>query len=98
MGIASGDYNGDGRLDLFVTNSRREPYALLRHGAGAGAPTFHAARAALRSAYAGSAGWGAAWVDLSLNGRPDLALTSGDIPVTSLAKDAGRIRVLSDLP
>ena len=98
MGIASGDYNGDGRLDLFVTNSRREPYALLRHGTSAGAPTFHDARAALRSAYAGSAGWGASWVDLALNGRPDLVLASGDIPITSLAKDAGQIRVLSDLP
>ena len=98
MGIASGDYNGDGRLDLFVTNSRREPYALLRHGTSAGAPTFHDARAALRSAYAGSAGWGASWVDLALNGKPDLVLASGDIPITSLAKDAGQIRVLSDLP
>jgi len=98
MGIASGDYNGDGRLDLFVTNSRREPYALLRHGTGSGAPTFHDARAALRSAYAGSAGWGASWVDLALNGKPDLVLASGDIPITSPAKDAGQIRVLSDLP
>ena len=98
MGIASGDYNGDGRLDLFVTNSRREPYALLRHGTSAGAPAFHDARAALRSAYAGSAGWGASWVDLALNGKPDLVLASGDIPITSPAKDAGQIRVLSDLP
>jgi Na+-translocating ferredoxin:NAD+ oxidoreductase RnfD subunit len=97
MGIASGDYNGDGRLDLFVTNSRREPYAVLRHGTGAGAPTFHDGRSALRSAYAGSAGWGASWVDLALNGTPDLVLANGDVPITSLAKDAAPIRVLSDL-
>jgi Na+-translocating ferredoxin:NAD+ oxidoreductase RnfD subunit len=97
MGIASGDYNGDGRLDLFVTNSRREPYAVLRHGTVAGAPTFHDGRSALRSAYAGSAGWGASWVDLALNGRPDLVLANGDVPITTLAKDAGQIRVLSDL-
>jgi Na+-translocating ferredoxin:NAD+ oxidoreductase RnfD subunit len=97
MGIASGDYNGDGRLDLFVTNSRREPYALLRHRAGSKAPTFHEARSALRSAYAGSAGWGASWVDLANSGRPDLVLADGDIPITSLAKDASRLRVLSDL-
>jgi len=97
MGVASGDYNGDGRLDLFVTNSRREPYAVFRHGTGAGAPTFRDGRSALRSAYAGSAGWGASWVDLALNGRPDLVLANGDVPITNLAKDAAPIRVLSDL-
>ena len=97
MGIASGDYNGDGRLDLFVTNSRREPYTLLRHRTGSNGPTFREARSALRSAYAGSAGWGASWVDLANSGRPDLVLASGDIPITSLAKDAAPIRVLSDL-
>ena len=97
MGIASGDYNGDGRLDLFVTNSRREPYAVYRHGMGSGTPAFHDGRSALRSAYAGSAGWGASWVDLALNGRPDLVLANGDVPITSLAKDAAPIRVLSDL-
>jgi hypothetical protein len=95
MGIASGDYNGDGRLDLFVTNSRREPYALLRHNAKGA--TFRETRSALRSAYAGAAGWGASWVDLANSGRPDLVLADGDIPITSLARDAGRVRVLSDL-
>jgi Na+-translocating ferredoxin:NAD+ oxidoreductase RnfD subunit len=98
MGIASGDYNGDGRLDLLVTNSRREPYAVLRHGARPGPPAFHEARGAFRSAYAGFAGWGASWVDLALNGSPDLVLASGDIPITSLANDAAPVRVLADLP
>ena len=97
MGIASGDYNGDGRLDLFVTNSRREPYAVYRRRARPGAPTFQDGRAALRSAYAGSAGWGASWADLALDGRPDLVLASGDVPITSLGRDASPIRVLSDL-
>jgi len=97
MGIASGDYNGDGRLDLFVTNSRREPYSLLRHRTASAGPTFREARSALRSAYAGAAGWGASWVDLANSGRPDLVLANGDIPITSLARDAARVRVLSDL-
>ena len=97
MGIASGDYNGDGRLDLFVTNSRREPYAVLRRAdeTDAGAPAFDNGRPAFRSAAAGSAGWGASWVDLSLDGTPDLVLANGDIPVTSLSKDAARVQVLA---
>jgi ASPIC and UnbV/FG-GAP-like repeat len=97
MGIASGDYDGDGRLDLFVTNSRREPHAVYRRSVGPGTPAFRDGRSAMRAAYAGSAGWGASWVDLALNGRPDLVLANGDVPITSLAKDAAPIRVLSDL-
>ena len=27
MGVAEGDFNGDGRPDLFVTNSRGQPHA-----------------------------------------------------------------------
>jgi Na+-translocating ferredoxin:NAD+ oxidoreductase RnfD subunit len=96
MGIASGDYNGDGRLDLFVTNSRREPYAVLRRRTRGGPPAFRESRAAFRSAYAGSAGWGASWADLASSGTPDLVLASGDIPVTNLAKDSAPIRVLAD--
>ncbi len=97
MGIASGDYNGDGLLDLFVTNSRREPYAVLpRRRDGRRSPAFREGRAAFRNAYAGSAGWGASWVDLARDGRPDLVLASGDIPVTSLRRDAAPVRVLSD--
>ena len=94
MGIASGDYDGDGRLDLFVTNSRHEPYAVL-HRNRAGGPSFADGRAAFGSAAARSAGWGASWADLALSGAPDLVLANGDIPVTSLAKDAGRIEVLA---
>jgi hypothetical protein len=95
MGIAPGDFDGSGRLDLFVTNSRREPYAVLRRNAGARSPAFREVRRAFRSAYAGSAGWGASWVDLANDGRPDLVVADGDIPITNLARDAGRIDVFA---
>jgi hypothetical protein len=95
MGIAPADYNGDGRSDLFVTNSRQEPYAVLGRRPGQASPAFEERRASFRSAYAGSAGWGATWADLALDGTPDLVLASGDIPVTSLVKDAAPIRVLA---
>jgi hypothetical protein len=96
MGIAVGDYNGDGRNDLFVSNSRREPSAAFVRTAKAGSPAFANARPSfLPGLGTDFAGWGASWVDLRNNGRPDLVLAAGAIPVTSLSRDAEPVRVLA---
>jgi len=93
MGIAAADFNRDGRPDLFVTNSRGQLHAAYRSRAG---KSFADARPdfapALGQQYTG---WGASWPDLDLDGRPELVLANGAIPVTSLAKDAQRLRVVT---
>ena len=38
-------------------------------------------------------GWGATWADLALDGRPELVIANGAIPVTNLAHDAGRLQI-----
>ncbi len=97
MGIAADDYDGNGRIDLFVTNSRREPHAVFRHAVGAGAPSFADSRARFRSALGVSAtGWGASWVDLALDGTPDLVFANGAIPVLNLRRDAEGIQVVQN--
>jgi hypothetical protein len=42
-------------------------------------------------------GWGDSWVDVSNNGRLDLVLANGSIPVTNLERDAAPIQVLENL-
>ena len=99
MGIVSADYNGDGRNDLFVTNSRREPSAAYVRLAKPGSPAFANARPAFLPALGTSfAGWGASAVDLANSGRLDLVLAAGAIPITSLAGDAEPVRLLASLP
>ena len=93
MGIAAGDYSGDGREDLFVTNSRGQLHAAYRSRAGR---AFVDARPDFAPALGQQfTGWGASWTDLDLDGNPELVLANGSIPVTSLAKDAQRLRVVT---
>jgi Na+-translocating ferredoxin:NAD+ oxidoreductase RnfD subunit len=93
MGVAAGDYSGDGLDDLFVTNSRGQLHAAYRSRAvgpfADARPDFSAALGQR------STGWGATWVDLDLDGRLELALANGAIPVTSLVEDAERLQVVS---
>jgi hypothetical protein len=97
MGVAPGDFDGDGLPDLVVTNSRREPHAAFSRSSTPGA-AFRDARAEFRPAFAASStGWGASWVDLALDGSPELAIANGGIPVTNLAHDAGRLQILDDV-
>ena len=43
------------------------------------------------------AGWGDSFADLANSGRPDLVVATGGIPVTSLKKDAGPVKVIAPL-
>jgi hypothetical protein len=95
MGIAAQDYSGDGRTDLFVTNSRGQGHAAFR---STPEPIFSNARPAFATALGVAAtGWGASWVDLRNSGRLDLVLANGAIPVANLKKDAGPIKILGNL-
>ena len=92
MGVATSVTSG-GRLGLFVTNSRNEPSAAYVQTATG---RFASVRPRFDPALGtGFAGWGATWVDFANSGTPDLLLTAGAIPVTSLSADAEAVRVLA---
>ena len=99
MGIAAADYNGDGVPDVFVSNSRQQSHAIFRsRSRTAVGPAYADARSDFTAAFGSSfAGWGTSWVDLNRDGNLDLVLTNGDIPVTSLSKDARPVQVLENL-
>lgn len=78
MGIAAGDANGDGRLDLFVTNFHNESNALYVSDAGAQFLDV-ARRSGLRAASFPMVGFGTQFLDGDLDGRPDLVVANGHI-------------------
>jgi Na+-translocating ferredoxin:NAD+ oxidoreductase RnfD subunit len=95
MGIAAADYTGDGLTDLFVSNSRGQTHAVFASRAS----SFSDARPAFTTAFGTNfTGWGDSWVDLNNDGKLDLVLANGGIPIKNLYKDAGPVQVLENLP
>jgi hypothetical protein len=98
MGIAAGDYDGDGRADLFVTNAREQVHGVFRsRPPDENNPSYEDVRADLGVDLGGSTGWGVSWADLDLDTDLDLVVVNGDIPVTDLAGDKERLRALGNL-
>src|SRR5438552_4067423 len=88
MGVDAGDYDGSGRMSLFVTNYQNEIHALYRNATNFSwwPWEFPSAQFVYASRRAGVAaiglnyvGFGTGFVDYDLDGAPDLFITNGHV-------------------
>ncbi|MBS1252241.1 MAG: hypothetical protein MAG451_01279 [Anaerolineales bacterium] len=96
MGVAGGDYNGDGQIDLFITNWERELNALyLNETTTADQPTFQYStfRIGIMGLGNGLTGWGTAFVDLDQDRDQDLLFVNGRVPVTNFETDPEPVKL-----
>ena len=95
MGIASGDFDGDGRPDLFVTNARGQGHAAYRGRSGRRpAPRSSTCARSWGPTSPVRPGGASSFADLDLDTDLDLLYVNGAVPVTDLEADAEPIRVL----
>jgi enediyne biosynthesis protein E4 len=77
MGAAIGDFDNDGRLDIFRTNFSDDTSTLYRNnGDGSFTDRTFPAGIGLNTKYLG---WGAAWIDYDNDGWRDLLLVNGHV-------------------
>ena len=78
MGAAAGDFDGDGLLDFALTTFAHDTNTLYRN-LGQGSFEDISEAAGLRSRTFERLGWGVAFFDADLDGRPDLFFANGHI-------------------
>jgi len=88
MGIALGDVNNDGLLDLYVTHLGSESNNLWRQGPR-GQFRDKTVEAGLTSTAWRGTGWGTVFTDFNNDGWPDLAIANGRVFRGGDAKDTG---------
>lgn len=99
MGIAGGDYDSDGRFDLFITNLGQQLHSVYHNQSTSGNVTFQntAGELGLDDLGVGWTGWGTAWADLDLDTDLDLVVVNGKVPVLDLAADAELVQMFGNL-
>lgn len=90
MGVAAGDANGDGQLDLFITNFFAESNTLFSLGAG-GFFEEQARDMNLREASFWMLGFGCQFADFDGDGWEDLIVTNGHVDQKSARGDSDRL-------
>jgi hypothetical protein len=95
MGVASADFDLDGRTDLVVTNQVHERHVVFRQ---VGPFEFEDALASMGVPEygVGYTGWGVVWADLDLDTDLDLVTAHGAIPVTDLDADREQLLMLEN--
>lgn len=88
MGVASGDFDGDGRFDLFVTNMGQQLHSVYQNASGESL-LFQDATSTIGipDIGVGWTGWGTTWGDFDNDGDLDLFVANGGVPVVDFATD-----------
>ena len=89
LGVAFADYDGDGRIDVYVANDSVPAFLLRNEGSGRFRDTALAAGVAYNAEGAAVAGMGADLADYDGDGRPDLFVTTLSGETYSLYRNRG---------
>jgi cytochrome c peroxidase len=99
MGVASADYDNDGRFDLVATNLGHQLHSVYLNQSSGDDFVFEDATGKMGVADIGVGwtGWGISWADVDLDTDLDLIIANGTVPVLDLPDDVQQIQFFSNL-
>ena len=99
MGVAGGDYDGDGRSDLFITNLGDQLHSIYHNQSSPAAVLFANSTSSIgiEGIGVGKTGWGTALADFDLDTDLDLLVANGKVPVLDMAADGENAQFFENL-